>query len=84
LSKTPPDNVRERIDPFAAYLVPPKVLPALYDSVSPVNVLPAVFNGLFDARIPAPPDQSYWSSERRPYDFERIDLMAPMPGSTAR
>lgn len=66
------DQLRERIEVFAAYLVPQGVRSAMYDSITPVNVLPVIFNELFGAHIPLEADETYWSEWRLPYRFTKV------------
>jgi hypothetical protein len=61
LAELEPERVRERADVFAAYLLPDGGADLLYDAITPVNVLPTVFNHYFGTSIPRLPDLSFWS-----------------------
>jgi hypothetical protein len=67
-----PRGVRERTDIFAAYAVPGAPDSLWYDTITPVNVLPAVFNQLFQLRLPRLPDRTYWSTYWRPFGFSQV------------
>ena len=66
------ERVNERIDPFAAYYLPGHPAGVVYDSITPVNVLPRIFNHYFDADIPLQPDATFWSTWDEPFKFTRI------------
>ena len=66
------DRVAERTGIFAAYYLPGHPSGVVYDSITPVNVLPRIFNHYFDARIPLQPDATYWSTWEEPFKFTRI------------
>jgi hypothetical protein len=63
------EHVNERTDPFAAYYLPGGAEDVIYDSITPVNVLPRVFNHYFNAGIPPQPDSTFWSTWQEPFDF---------------
>jgi hypothetical protein len=65
-------RVAERVEPFAAYYLPGNPSGVVYDSITPVNVLPRIFNYYFGAGIPLQPDETYWSSALRPFDFTKV------------
>ena len=44
----------------------------LYESMSSVNTFRAVFNELFDARLPLLADRSFYSIRSRPYDWTEV------------
>ena len=67
-----PERVAERTDIFAAYYLPGHPTGVVYDSITPVNVLPRIFNHYFDARIPLQPDATFWSTWDEPFKFTRI------------
>lgn len=67
-----PDRVNERADIFAAYYLPGHPSGVIYDSITPVNVLPRIFNYYFDAGIPLQPDATYWSTWEEPFKFIRV------------
>lgn len=66
------ERVAERTDIFAAYYLPGHPHGVVYDSITPVNVLPRVFNHYFDAHIPLQPDATFWSTWDEPFKFTRI------------
>ena len=66
------ERANERIDPFAAYYLPGHPAGVVYDSITPVNVLPRVFNHYFNADIPLQPDETFWSTWDEPFKFTRI------------
>lgn len=66
------DRIDERTEPFAAYYLPDHASGVIYDSITPVNVLPRIFNHYFDAGIPLQPDATYWSTWQEPFAFTRV------------
>lgn len=66
------EQVEERTDPFAAYYLPDQAADVMYDSITPVNVLPRIFNHFFNAGIPSQPDATFWSTWQKPFDFDEI------------
>jgi hypothetical protein len=72
LDRATPEQVAERLDVFAAYRLPDAGPEVVYDSISPVNVLPSVFGHYFGLSRPRLPDQSYWSSWEAPFHFQRV------------
>jgi hypothetical protein len=72
LAEAGAERVDERIDPFAAYYLPGHPSGVVYDSITPVNVLPRVLNHYFDAQIPLQPDATFWSTWDEPFKFTRI------------
>jgi hypothetical protein len=66
-----PDQLKERTDVFAAYFLP-GAHAGLYDSITPINVLPTVLRTYFGAPIPPLEDRTYYSSWGQPYRFKRI------------
>ena len=72
LPEDAPTLVAERTDIFAAYYLPGHPPGVVYDSITPVNVLPRIFNHYFDAQIPLQPDATYWSTWEEPFKFTRI------------
>lgn len=68
LGALPPEKVRERTSVFAAYHLPGEH-PPVSDTITPVNVLPLVFNTYLGAAIAPLPDRTYWSEWNRPYEF---------------
>jgi hypothetical protein len=72
LSGASPAQVAERTDIFAAYLLPGAPQGLVYDSISPVNAMRAVMRYYYGLDLPPLPDESFWSSAARPYDFTRV------------
>jgi hypothetical protein len=69
LSKT---DVRECFSNLFAILAPPTVIANMYPSITPVNELRGVLDGLFDAKLPMLADKSWYSPYRKPYDFTDV------------
>jgi hypothetical protein len=72
LPKADPERVDERIDLFAAYYLPGQPVGVVYDSITPVNVLPRIFNHYFNAGISLQPDATYWSTWQEPFAFSPV------------
>ncbi|MGH7525142.1 MAG: hypothetical protein ACREMX_00400 [Gemmatimonadales bacterium] len=66
------ENVRERVDIFAAYHLPAGGEVVVHDSISPVNVFRGVLRHYFGANLPPLEDITYWSAWEEPYRFTRI------------
>lgn len=66
------EKLVERTDIFAAYHLPNDGNAILYDSITPVNVLPAVLNYYFDAGISPLEDATYWSNPQMPFRLTRL------------
>lgn len=73
LAQLSADRVAERTGVFAAYHLPEGGTEMLYDSITPVNVLPIILNHYFGKEIPLSPDATYWSEPRTSYRFKRIE-----------
>ena len=73
LSVAAPDNVRERLEIFAAYYLPDGGAAHIYDTISPVNVMRVVLNHYFRTNLPMLQDRSYWSPSARPYALTPIE-----------
>jgi hypothetical protein len=67
ISSATKSQVQERSDIFAAYLVPGASDTLFYDTITPVNVLPAVLNTVLGTGFPRLPDRTYWSTLEEPY-----------------
>lgn len=80
LSKT---DVRECFANLFAILAPPSVMKGIYPSITPVNELRVVLNGLFNAQLPMLPDRSWYSAYDKPYRFidvtDAVDRYAGIP-----
>jgi hypothetical protein len=66
------ERASERTDIFAAYYLPGHPAGVVYDSITPVNVLPRIFNHYFEANIPLQPDATFWSTWDEPFKFTRM------------
>jgi hypothetical protein len=66
--------VRARFDILSAYYVPGAPDSLFYDGMTPVNLLPRVFNYLFETKIPRLPDRSFWVVDGIPYDLRPVTL----------
>lgn len=67
-----PGQVTERMDAFGAYHLPGGGAAALYDSMTAVNLLPAVLNHYLKAGIPLQEDRVFWATLHPPFNFERL------------
>ncbi len=65
-------RVEERIDIFAAYLLPGAPRGLVHDSIGPVNTMRSVMRYYYGLDLPPLEDASYWSSAGRPYEFTRV------------
>jgi hypothetical protein len=65
-------QVEERTDVFAAYYLPDGGHEVIYDSITPVNVLPAILNHYFDTAIPLNEDAVFWARLHPPLEVTRI------------
>ncbi len=63
---------RERFQILNAYLVPDGCV--LYPTISPVNSFRALFSCLFGEQLAPLPDQSFFSTSRKPYNFKPVEL----------
>ncbi|MEO5800459.1 MAG: hypothetical protein ABIZ70_16140 [Gemmatimonadales bacterium] len=81
-------QLHDRLEPFAAYRFP-HAATLVYDSLTPVNVLPMIFNSVLGTAIPYSADRSWWSTWQRPLDLTEVhwigDSIAPVsPPATRR
>jgi hypothetical protein len=67
--KVRPYQLDERMSAFAAYHLPGVAPDSISDSITPVNVMRFVLRHYFGADLPALPDASYWSGEKRPMEL---------------
>jgi hypothetical protein len=72
LSAVTREQVEDRTQVFAAYHMPAVPPAAIRDSISPVNVWPLLLTHHFGTPTPALPDESYWSTFERPFEFVRV------------
>lgn len=67
------EQAMERFGAFAALRLPPGAGSTVPDTISLVNLIPVVFNSVFDAGLPLSPDSLYMSLEKTPYQFAPVD-----------
>lgn len=63
---------RERMSILSAFYLPGGRREGLTDSIAPVNAFRVVFNNEFGAGLPLLPEESYYSTWPRPFDFVRV------------
>lgn len=63
---------KERAEILNAYYLPGGIDAGLYESISPVNTFRLILNSYFGYNYDILPDQSYYSSQARPFDFINI------------
>ncbi len=68
-----PGQMEERMSTFAAYRMP-RAAGVVWDSISPVNVVPLLRHAVFGDSLVRLPDRSYWSPYQRPFDL--VDVTA--------
>jgi hypothetical protein len=66
-------QIAERTEVFAAYYLPGDGDSSIYESITPVNLLPAIFNHYFDAGLPLKEDRTYWAKLHPPVELKRIN-----------
>jgi hypothetical protein len=81
LEATPADRLAEATDIFAAYHLPAGGSDAVYDGISPVNLMRVVLDHYFDTGLGPLPDETWWSHQHPPFRFTRLDP-GPEPGAT--
>ncbi len=74
-----PDQARERFGAFGAFRLPAGGNRNIPDTVTLVNLIPAVLNYYFDAGLNLAPDSLYMSLEKTPYMFAPVDPLALTP-----
>ncbi|MGH7544183.1 MAG: hypothetical protein ACREK7_09620, partial [Gemmatimonadota bacterium] len=79
LEKLDQEEIDDRTRLFAAYHLPQGGGALLYDSITPVNVLPLVFNHYLGTDIHRLEDATYWSEYRQSYVFTRIQARPSSP-----
>jgi hypothetical protein len=65
-------QLTERTDIFAAYYLPEGGDAELYNSISPINVFPAILRHYFGVALPRLEDRTYYSAWASPYRFTRL------------
>lgn len=63
---------RERMSVFSAYLFPGVEKGEVGDSISPLNAVRLMLRHYFGADLPPLEEASYWATEPRPLDLDRI------------
>lgn len=67
------DFIRERSSILNAYHLAEECKPAnLHQSITPVNTFRVIFDACLGTDFGLLPDETYWSSEQRPYDFTPV------------
>jgi len=65
-------SLKERMSILNAYHIPNDEPIGLYPDVTPVNTFRIILNHYFDEDLPLLPDESYFSTMDRPYDFLKV------------
>jgi hypothetical protein len=76
------DQLGERMGIFAAYKFP-GADSAVYQDISPVNVIPLVLTHLFNALPQRLPDRSYYSAYQDPFSFTEVPAELTHPPKPA-
>jgi hypothetical protein len=61
--------IKERFSILNAYYMPGYLDQSLYDTISPVNTFRVIFNTYFLTKFELLPDNSYYSTANKPYQF---------------
>lgn len=72
--------LKERAANFTAILAPGSAVP-FYDSITPINIFPILFNGYFDTDFALLPDKTFFVIPTKPFDF--TDITSQIGGSDA-
>jgi hypothetical protein len=72
LSDASPASLAERLDIFAAYLLPGAPQSLVNDSIGPVNAMRAIVRHYLGIPLAPLAEASYWSSAEQPFDFTRV------------
>jgi hypothetical protein len=72
--------LKERTSNFIAILTPDD-RPQFYDTITPVNIFPTLFNTYFEMDFDPLPDKTFFASPTRPYEF--IEITDQIEGSSA-
>src|ERR1043166_253758 len=78
LADAPPETVDERLDAFAAVLVPPGARDAFRGDLTPIGVMRGVMREGFGLKLSDRQEPSWWSPDDRLYDL----LPVVPPGAT--
>jgi hypothetical protein len=72
LADASPETVDERLDAFAAVLVPPGARDAFRGNLTPIGVMRGVMREVFGLNLPNREEPSYWSPDDRLYDLKPV------------
>ncbi|HEV8356789.1 MAG TPA: hypothetical protein VGQ17_08515 [Gemmatimonadales bacterium] len=72
LAEASPETVDERLDAFAAVLVPPGARDAFRGDLTPIGVMRGVMREVFGLSLPNRQEPSYWSPDDRLYDLRPV------------
>jgi hypothetical protein len=72
IEEVPPEKLQERLDIFAAYLLPGAPADLVHDSIGPVNAMRAIMRHYYGLSLPPLEEASYWSWYLRPYHLTRV------------
>src|ERR1043165_4325695 len=72
LAEAPPETVDERLNPFAAVLVPAGARDAFHGDLTPIGVMRGVMREVFGQNLPDRQEPSYWSPNDRMYDLKPV------------
>jgi len=70
---------RERMSILNAYYLPKNNGIHLYDSISPINSFPLIFNTYFETDLDLVADQSFFATHNRPYEFIDVTDQVDIP-----
>ena len=72
LADASPETVDERLDAFAAVLVPPHSRDAFRGDLTPISVMRGVMREVFGLNLPDRQEPSWWSPDDRLYDLRPV------------
>jgi hypothetical protein len=72
LGDAAPEDVAERLDAFAAVLVPAGARDAFRGDLSPTGVMRATMREVFGLNLPRRREPSFWSPDARVFDLTRV------------
>lgn len=75
-----PEFLRAQFGILNAYLAPPQLQSALYESISPVNTFRVIINSLAQEPLPLLADRSYFSTFTAPYKLQDVTDIVRAPG----
>ncbi len=70
---------RERMSILNAYYLPDNGDAHLYDSITPINSFPLIFNTYFATDFNLQADLSFFATHNRPYDFFDVTDQVDVP-----